>query len=219
MSLLTTATLIVHVLAGVLALLAGFGAIVTSKGGSRHNSAGKLYVATMVVVVTTAVPLALWIGSWFLLAVAIFSGYLVLAGYRIVTRRRRKLPEPGIADYTLHGTMGVTSLAMITSGGWQLLVGLDGLAPVLVVFGTIGGLLALRESTQFRRSATERMPWFERHLVFMGGGYIATVTAAITVNLSMIPPLVRWIGPTAIGVPLLVYALRVYRPRFGQVGE
>ncbi len=31
----------------------------------------------MAVVVVTAVPLAVWTANWFLLAIAVFSGYLV----------------------------------------------------------------------------------------------------------------------------------------------
>lgn len=50
----------------------------------------------------------------------------------------------------------------------------------------------------------------------MGGGYIATVTAAVTVNLTMLPPLVRWLGPTAVGVPFIFYGIRKYQPVFGR---
>ncbi|PSP46560.1 hypothetical protein BRC69_03275 [Halobacteriales archaeon QH_6_66_25] len=144
----------VHVLAGLFALGAGFGAIVTTKGGRRHNAAGRLYVLSMAVVVTTAVPLAVWVENWFLLAIAAFSGYLVFGGYRVIR--------------------------------------------------------------QLRRPPAERPPWIGTHIAFMGGGYIATVTATVTVNLTMLPPLVRWLGPTAVGVPLIVYATRSYVPRFSR---
>ena len=59
-------------------------------------------------------------------------------------------------------------------------------------------------------------PWIGTHIAFMGGGYIATVTATVTVNLTMLPPLVRWLSPTAVGVPLIVYATRSYVPRFSR---
>jgi hypothetical protein len=87
---------------------------------------------------------------------------------------------------------------------------------VLVVFGFIGGTLAVRELRQIRAPPNDRTPWFERHIAFMGGGYIATVTAAVTVNLTMLPPLVRWLGPTAVGVPLIFYGIRKYQPVFGR---
>jgi len=209
-------TLTTHILAGVVALLTGLVAIVTRKGGERHNRAGKVYVLSMIFVVTTAVPLSVWIESWFLLAIAIFSGYLVVAGYRVITHRRAGLAEPTRADYAVHGTMLAAGGAMVAAGAWRTVAEPPGLAPVLVIFGFIGAALAVRELLQLRAPPTDRTPWFERHIVFMGGGYIATVTAAVTVNLTTLPPLVSWLGPTAVGVPLIFYAVRKYRSVFGR---
>ncbi|MHC3438347.1 DUF2306 domain-containing protein [Natrialbaceae archaeon A-gly3] len=208
--------LTVHVLAGAVALLAGLGAIVTRKGGSWHNGAGRAYVLTMSVVVVTAAPLSIRIGSFFLLAIAAFSGYLVFAGYLGVRRRRAGLSSLAAGDYAVHGTMVVVGTAMIGFGGWGTITGQAELAPVLVVFGLIGAGLAVRELDRLRGDTGGQSAWFERHVAFMGGGYIATVTAAVTVNLSMIPPLARWLGPTAVGVPLIIYAIRTYRPVFGR---
>ncbi len=89
-----------------------------------------------------------------------------------------------------------------------------GLAPALAVFGGIGAGFAVFTLLEFRSPPGERTPWINWHIGFMGGACIATVTATVTVNLTMIPPLVRWLGPTAVGVPLIVYATRTYGPRF-----
>ena len=213
---LADAVLAVHILAGVVALLAGLAAIATTKGGAKHNTAGSGYVLSMAVVVVTAVPLSVWIENWFLLAVAVFSGYLVFSGARIVSRRRSGLTAPAPRDYLLHGTMLGAGAVMLAVGGWGSAVGDPGLAPVLAVFGTIGLALAVRELAGFRTAPAERTPWFERHIAYMGGGYIATVTATVTVNLTMVPPLVRWLGPTAVGVPLIFYGIRRYQPVFGR---
>lgn len=205
----------IHILAGVVALFAGLAALVTVKGGPRHNQAGKLYGVTMAIVVVTAVPLSVWADSWFLLAVAVFTGYLIAAGYRVILRRRSTIQEPKPADYTLHGSMLVVGVGMTGMGGYGTVTGLLDLGAVLAVFGLIGGVLAVRELGHLQGLLSTRTPWFERHIAFMGGGYIATVTAAVTVNLTMLPALVRWLGPTLVGVPLLFYAVEKYRPRFG----
>jgi len=210
------ALLFAHVAAGVVALLSGLVAIVTRKGGRRHNKAGKAYVFSMIFVVTTAVPLSVWIESWFLLAVAVFSGYLVVAVYRIIKRRCAGLTEPTGTDYAVHGTMLAAGGTMVVVGGWVTATGTPGLAPVLVVFGFIGGALAVRELLELSAPPTDRKPWFKRHIIFMGGAYIATVTAAVTVNLTMLPPLVRWLGPTAVGVPFILYGIRKYQPVLGR---
>ncbi|TYT63188.1 hypothetical protein [Natrialba swarupiae] len=207
-------TLWIHVLAGVLALAAGLAAIVTKKGGRRHNVAGKAYALSMAVVVVTAVPLAVWTANWFLLAIAVFSGYLVFGGYRVIARRRAGLSAPTPVDYSGHGSMLAVGGLMVVFGGWQTVTGPPGLAPALAVFGGIGAGFAVFTLLEFRSPPGERTPWINWHIGFMGGAYIATVTATVTVNLTMIPPLVRWLGPTAVGVPLIVYATRTYGPRF-----
>ena len=139
-----------HILAGLVALAAGVGAIVTAKGRRRHNAAGKLYVASMAFVVVTAVPLAVWTENWFLLAIAVFSGYLVFGGYRVILRRRRGLSELTAVDYAGHGTMLLAGAAMIAAGGWQTVTGAAGAWPALAVFGAIGAGFAAATLAEFR---------------------------------------------------------------------
>ncbi|SNR70648.1 hypothetical protein [Halorubrum vacuolatum] len=205
----------IHILAGAIALLAGLAAIVTVKGGHRHNLAGRVYGTTMGIVVVTSFPLAIWADNWFLFAIAVFTGYLITAGYRVITRRRAGMTKPTRSDYLLQFTMLTASVGMIAGGGYGAVTGVMELGEVLVVFGGIGGILAARELYQYRVPLAEQTPWFERHIAFMGGGYIATVTAVVTVNLTMLPDLLRWLGPTLVGVPLIFLAIRKYRPRFG----
>lgn len=213
MSVVHSLTLGVHVLAGVIALLVGLVAIVTTKGGRRHNAAGKMYVVAMSIVVVTAVPLAVVIESWFLLAIAVFTGYLVFAGVRVISRRRAQSDNVEFVDVFGHGLMSVAGAGMVIAGGVDTLIRISGLGPVLIVFGGVGIGLAFRELRTIRKPIHEQIPWFRRHIGFMGGAYIATVTASITVNLTMLPPLARWLGPTLIGVPLIIAATRKYEPR------
>lgn len=213
-----TGMLLVHVAAGVVAFVAGLGAIATEKGGPRHVRAGKAYVLGMGVVVVTAVPLALADGDYFLLTIAIFSGYLVLTGYRVLARKR---PTPGDAaaiDWVSHLTMVAFGVGMVTLGVYDLRAG-ETLGTALVVFGGIGLVLAVREIWNIYRPPDGTHEWFFRHVVFMGGAYIATVTAAVTVNLTMLPALVRWVGPTVLGTPAIVVAVFRYRRRFQRDGS
>jgi uncharacterized membrane protein len=78
-----------HIAAGIAALFAGLGALVTKKGGMRHRQAGKVFLVSMGVVVATVFvlvaidPVAFRI---ILTLVAIFSGYLAFSGYRVLSR-------------------------------------------------------------------------------------------------------------------------------------
>lgn len=212
------ATLWIHISAGVGAIIAGLVAIVTTKGAPRHLRAGRIYAIAMGIVVVTAVPLALVDGNYFLLTVAVFSGYLVVAGYRVLSRKR---PTPGVAaplDWAAHLTMVGFGLGMVGLGGYDLWMG-DGLGVVPLVFGAIGLSLAGREIQAIFSPPDERMAWFYRHIGFMGGAYIATVTAAATVNLTMLPSVARWLGPTLVGTPAILWGIARYRGQFDDAAE
>lgn len=207
------AILVVHVAAGALALVAGAGAIATEKGGRRHVRAGRTYVLGMAVVVVTALPLSAVEADYFLFAIAVFSGYLVLTGYRVLSRKRPTPGEAAPVDWAAHLTMIAFGLAMLALGAADVMAG-DDLGWALATFGGIGLVLAGREVRSIRTPADDPRAWFFEHIVFMGAGYIATVTAAVTVNLTMLPPLVRWLGPTLVGTPAIVLTTVKYRRQF-----
>ena len=107
-----TILLTIHIAAGSIALLTAVVAIITAKGGRYHVLAGRVYAIAMTVIFLTALPLAILGASVFLLLIAVFSFYLVFAGWRFA-RNRRGLPQP--LDWCATGIMGVTGLAM-----WRL---------------------------------------------------------------------------------------------------
>src|SRR5262245_732030 len=61
----------VHVLTGILALVAGFGAMLCTKGSTRHRRFGKLYVWLIALVAVTSGALAASIASAFLLSLTL----------------------------------------------------------------------------------------------------------------------------------------------------
>lgn len=214
-----TGLLALHVVAGIVAVLAGLVAILTEKGGPRHVRAGQVYVGAMAFVVVSAVPLSVAAGSVFLLTIAIFTGYMVFAGYRVLGRKRGVPEEVERLDWLAVAGMLVAGAGMIGWGGYNSVRGAPGIYPALVAFGAIGIALAGGQANRFRRSSNRRMEWFYQHIAFTGGAYIATVTAAATVNLAVLPPLARWLGPTAVGVPAILLTTRRYRRQFGDTGS
>lgn len=210
-----TGAVVVHVASGVLALLAGLGAIVSRpKGGGLHRKAGRVYVYAMAAALAAAIPLALVRESLFLLLLVVFVGYAVFTGYRVLSRKRPSPGEASAVDRVGHWSMVVTGLAMIGWGSVGLWQGSIGLNPVLVVFGGLGVWIARGELLAIETPPEDRRAWFFNHVGYMGGAYIGTVTAAVAVNLEQLPTLVAWLGPTAIGVPLIELTTRKYRRRF-----
>lgn len=202
-----TVTLGVHIIAGIVALLAGIAALVTTKGGQRHRLTGRVYVWAMAVVVGTVFPLLAFEPSpnrIFLTLVAVFSGYFAFSGYRVLSRKRSS-DTIGQVDWI--AAFLVVS-ACLFLGGWGIgfLLGGDSFGTVMVVFSAIGLTVGLSDLREFR-DPSRRSPWMLEHLGRMMGAYIATVTAVSVVNTGSV---VSWLWPTVIGVPLIWYWFRKY---------
>ncbi len=200
-------TLWLHVAAGAIALLSGLGALGSVKGSARHQLAGRLYVLSMAVVIGTVMILLILdrtdAGRQVLFLIAVFSGYFVFSGYRVVSRRR-SASLPGQVDELLAWLLLIVSLGL---GAVGLSLGVSGssFGFVLIIFGAIGLVTGVSDLRVFRNGGPEG-PWIADHLGRMIAGYIATVTAVSVVNLTgLAPTVVVWLWPTALGVPLIWY--------------
>jgi hypothetical protein len=81
----------------------------------------------------------------------------------------------------------------------------------MLVFGAIATVMGLSDARSFR-AGTEAGEWLVDHLTRMGGAYIAAVSAFSAVNFASLPGVARWLWPTLVGTPVLVYLARRYRP-------
>lgn len=194
--------LFIHILAGLIALAAAGVALGTAKGGLWHRRSGSTYVMAMLVVTLTTLVLVAIQPNLFLLVIGLFSFYLVFTGWRAAKVRGGR---PAWADHLAGAGMALTGLAML-GFGVNGLVGSGGEQPViLLVFGSIGLLLALSDWRDWQAGPVTGKARIAKHLGRMLAGTIATVTAAVVVNLTFLPALVTWLGPTALITPLIVW--------------
>lgn len=214
MSTAETATLWLHVGAGFVALGGGLGALATEKGGRRHRRFGRSFLYAMAVVAgTSLLLLALDATVWrvFLGLVAVFSFYFAFSGYRALSRKR---PTDGAetVDWVAVGLYGAASVGLVGMAAWFHVRGV-GFATVLAVFGGIGLVFTAVDLRHFRRGP-EPGDWVGQHVMRMGAGYIAALSAFSAVNFLFLPPVLRWLWPTILGTPLLVYLARTYEAKF-----
>jgi len=198
--------LVIHIAAGSVALLTAFVALVTAKGGVIHVRAGRVYAIGMTLIFLTAIPLAILGASIFLLLIAVFSFYLVFAGWRFARNRSRR-PQP--VDWIAAAIMGLTGVGMwgyaavlAQSGGGNWVT--------LVAFGFIAVALSVADGLFFNQGRPgKRRPAphlrVQRHLTNMMAGTISTITAVMVVNVSMNPVWVPWLLPTIVITPLIVW--------------
>lgn len=192
--------LIIHIAAGSIALLTAALALAAPKGQRWHILAGRIYAVAMTVIFLTAVPLAILGASIFLLLIAVFSFYLVFAGWRFARNRRRRAHP---VDWAAVSILGATGLAM---WGYAVVIALSGSSQwvTLLIFGAIAVALGLADARFHRRQPGGALR-VARHLTNMLAATIATVTAVTVVNVDLEPVWLPWILPTVIITPLIVW--------------
>ena len=192
--------LAVHIAAGSVSLATAGVALVTAKGGRWHVLAGRIYAVGMTIVFVTAIPLAIFADSIFLFLIALFSFYLVFAGWRFARNRQRRAHP---VDWIAVSAIGITGLAM---WGYAVVLALGSNSQwvTLVVFGGIALALSLADA-KFHRDQPGGQRRVARHLTNMMAGTIATITAVTVVNVEMNPVWLPWILPTVVITPLIIW--------------
>ncbi len=203
--------LVIHIFAGTIALVVAPAAMVTAKGGRWHARWGFTYLWATVVIAATGAVMSFIHASLFLLMIAVFSFYLVFSGYRVLHRKK-----PGQRatwfDQAVTLAMIATGVALIGYGIYGLQSSSFGVVPI--VFGGIALLLSAREMAGFYRPPAEPRWWFFSHMTNMLAAYITTVSAFSVVNMTFLPPIVRWIWPTVVGTTGILLWTRHYRRKF-----
>ena len=199
--MVNAALLTVHIVAGSVALLTAAIALVTQKGGTRHVRAGRVYAVAMTLIFVTAVPLAILGSSVFLLLIAVFSFYLVFAGWRFA---RNYAGRPHIVDWAAVAAIALAGLGML---GYSAILsrGGDSQWVTMALFGGIALALGVTDARFHRAAAARGARRIARHLTNMMAGTIATVTAVLVVNVDTNPVWLGWILPTLLITPLIVW--------------
>jgi uncharacterized membrane protein len=206
--------LVLHIIAGFAALIAGFVASVTAKGQTRHRQSGRIYFWAMTVVFITATVIGVVRERWFLFMVGFFSYYLVVRGYRILYQKKL-----GAGQNASWLDWSIVTIAMSFGASlvvWSFLSGSRGLSIVALVFGVICVGFAGRDIQLFVRGPSQKNHWIFGHITSMASGYIATWTAFVVTNVNFMPPVVVWLGPTAIGTVCIAYTIQKYRRKMAR---
>lgn len=218
MAIFLRIVLILHVLGGFSALVTGALAMLTHKGGRVHRLNGKIYFGGMTAVFVSAVILSIAHHIPFLLMVGFFSYYMVVRGYRILyLKKLGKGQKAGVLDWAIVLIAASFIIGLLIWGIQRTIAG-NGFGYVAIVFGSIGGSFLMGDIRKFLRPPTEKMHWWYTHIAAMCGGYIATMTAFVVVNVHLNPGWITWLLPTAIGVPLIFLTIRKYKKKFGSNG-
>ena len=200
-----------HILCGMIALFVAPAAMLTVKGGRAHRRWGKIYFWGMAVVAATAMAMAVYRPIIFLALVAVFSFYFAFRGYRSVLRKRE---GPERIDWlaaliALGGSVGLIVLGMHPPARQFLPTPI-----VAITFGVFGVGISAADVWSFLHPSEDRNAWWYSHMGGMLGSYIATVSAFSVVNFHFLPTVVRWLWPSAVGIPGIFIWIGYYKKRF-----
>lgn len=205
MKTLITLLLIVHISAGMLALVSAPIAIALRRKTPRHRIAGRVYFYSMLAVTATALVIAAYKNIPFLFLVGIFSFYAIWEARRAL---ELKFLHEGQKAKWYDWVVGLATLlfdALLIAFGIYALVSGENMGWIAVIFGGLGLVSVTKSLSRFVKPPKDHKHWLYTHLQGMMAGYIATVTAFMVVNLTFLPPLLVWLLPTVIGSSLITY--------------
>ena len=165
--------IVIHIIAGSIALLLGILALTTKKGGNNHRRSGNVFLALLIVVIITGLVGVFVFGrNTFLLVITVLSGYFGFSGYRALQTRSNR---PQWVDICV----AIVSLVVVSYFLYYFRsIGMIW-SPV-IIYSTVGTLL-LVISYDFIRyfipaSRYGRL-WFYEHIFKMIGAFTALLSA------------------------------------------
>lgn len=197
--------LIIHIITGCIALFVGSIILFSKKGNEMHQKLGKVYFSALLTSSLVSLLMAILHVNIFLFIVGIFKSYMLLLGTRYL--KIKSLKDVKNADWALTIVISLFGLAFIVLGTMLLInEGLFGI--VLLVFGSICCMFAVQDFNNFRNKSSVKNFWLTTHIQRMTGSYIASATAFLVVNNTILPGVISWLLPTAILTPLIVIWVR-----------
>jgi hypothetical protein len=216
---LSTPLLVLHIIAGSLAVIVGLVALLTPKpvvpqAGRAHKKSGKLFLYSMCVVIGTSTVLTLISLNPYFAGLTAAATVAVFSGYRVLRRKRPDLDPSQRA----HAVDWLVTLLILAVGLSLVVLGSSGRItrnlPVVYSLGVGSMLYAVYDLYRFARPLgfpfSENL-WLYEHLVKMLGGYFGAVAAFSGSVLVLLPEPWRQLWATSLGQTLAVVLVIYYR--------
>lgn len=205
--------LYLHIAAGSSALLTGLIALIAKKKKGPHTKAGTAFYFSMLMVSASAFVMSMMHQNFFLFVVAVFSLYLTFTGYRSINILKGKV-KYGILDLSMMILSAVLMIGVTVIYLYQNPFSFTGFSSILLVFDIILARMLFNDFKVYANpDLITKNGWLIRHIVRMIAAYIATTTAFLVVNVSYKYPIVIWLAPTVIFLPIIYYNVSKYKKK------
>jgi hypothetical protein len=200
----------IHAFFGGLGLITGMISIFVKKGGFNHKRTGKIFSYSMIISSLISLFVARMPNheNLFLFLIGIFTIYLILAGNRALTLKRKIKTKADLVDKLISGIMLLVSIGMLIIGMVQKVEN----SILYLFFGGFGVFMTIRDFQTFKVFTEKKNAWLISHLGRMIGALIASVTAFLVAGLHIGTTLV-WIMPTILGTIYIIYWNRQFKSK------
>jgi uncharacterized membrane protein len=210
------AILVVHIIAGTLAVLVGAIPLVTNKGGAFHRRWGARFMYSMIAVISTAVLLTVIGRSPYFAGLTASASLTMFSGWRVLKRRRPDL-DPAQRATPLDWAVTLLCIAVALTLLHTAYSGrVETNLPVLLslAYGTLvyAAWDVWRFMAPLSRPYSPQL-WLYEHIVKIVGAYFATVAAFSGSVLVFLPPPWKQLWAVSLGQILAVAFVLRYRSR------
>ncbi len=211
-----------HIATGTVALIVFWLAAAMKKGTPAHRWVGRCYLVIMVLVLLTAVPLAVQMLAAGRPVIATFLGYLVLITSGACWSAWRAIRDHQRRERYFGRGYWFSAVLIAVAGAVVMVTGMRAGSMLLIVFGAIGVFGLFDAVVRCRRAPGDPRWWLREHYGAMIGNGIAVHIAFLGIGLrnafpGIDPALLQslsWFGPLLVAV---VVAVRLDR-RYGRPG-
>ena len=190
-----------HIILGTIGLVAGVLVITLKKGDKRHKLIGEIFSYALGLAMIMSFPISFSTENVFLFCIGFWTLYMIITGNRVLKRVRPEMISK--LDWLITILMLIFSLILLGYGISLFLAG-NGLPIVSIVFALISFFFVWTDFRFFKGKHKAVNAHQLIHIQRMMGAFIASVTAFIVVNNTILPGVIGWLLPTIVFVPLIV---------------
>jgi uncharacterized membrane protein len=207
---LFTLLLYIHIAGGMTSLIVGFYVIMARKGDKNHRLVGLVFFYSMLISALISLPMALMHPNPFLFVVGVFTAYLLVTGQAYLHIKR--VEDVRMRNWVYTGIMLLFGLGFLVMAARMFWIG-NNFGTVMAVFGLISISLSALDYRNFKGKSKYSNFGLTTHIQRMVGAYIASVTAFVVVNNTLLPNVIAWLAPTFVFVPLVIIWQRKWGKR------
>jgi len=189
-----------HIISGSIGLLSGTVNLVKRKGDKAHKIIGKVFFVSMCLAGVSSLILASIHPNQFLFVMGVFTLYQVLTGQRYLILKKQ---QASYYEWFLTASMLIFAIYFAGYGAYKLYQGVF-FGIVLMVFGLFALLMVKTDYANYTGKPMYKNFCLVTHLQRMIGAYIASLTAFLVVNNTILPGVIAWLLPSVLLVPFIM---------------